>query len=55
MDTFAAASHASGAARDIPLTARAACSVCLTGLDVPSIEDSSLSQTLAVDYDLDAL
>jgi threonine synthase len=38
-----------------PMTARAACSACLTGLDVPSIEDSSLSQTLAVDYDVDAL
>jgi threonine synthase len=38
-----------------PLTARAACSVCLTDLDVPSIEDSSLSQTLAVVYDLDGL
>lgn len=38
-----------------PLTARAACAACLTGLDVPSIEDSSLSQTLAVDYDFDRL
>jgi threonine synthase len=36
-------------------TARAACDTCLVGLDVPSIEDSSLSQTLAVDYDIDAL
>jgi threonine synthase len=38
-----------------PRTARAACDTCLVGLDVPSIEDSSLSQTLAVDYDIDAL
>jgi threonine synthase len=38
-----------------PRTARAACDACLTGLDVPSIEDSSLSQTLAVEYDLEAI
>jgi threonine synthase len=38
-----------------PLTERAACAACLAGLDVPSIEDSSLSQTLAVDYDVPAL
>jgi threonine synthase len=38
-----------------PLTARAACDACLTGLDVASIEDSSLSQTLAVDYDIGGL
>jgi threonine synthase len=38
-----------------PLTARAACPGCLAGLDIPSIEDSSLSQTLAVEYDVAAL
>jgi threonine synthase len=38
-----------------PLRAQAACPACLTTLDVPSIEDSALSQTLAVEYDWDAL
>ncbi len=37
------------------MTALAACPACLAGLDVASIEDSSLSQTLTVEYDIEAL
>ena len=55
MDTFAVGLVCVRCGARYPLLARAACSSCLTGLDAPSIEDSSLSQTLAVEYDLDAL
>ena len=52
---FATALECIRCAARYPLTARAACPACLTGLDVASIEDSSLSQTLAVAYDLEGL
>jgi len=55
VDTFATGLVCVRCGARYPLAARAACSTCLTGLDAPSIEDSSLSQTLAVDYDIDAL
>jgi threonine synthase len=55
VDTFAVGLECVRCGTRYPLTPRAACSACLTGLDVPSIEDSSLSQTLAVAYDVDAL
>ena len=47
MDTFAAGLACVRCGARYPLAARAACEACLTGLDAPSIEDSSLSQTLA--------
>ena len=55
MDTFAVGLACVRCGARYPLLARAACAACLTGLDAPSIEDSSLSQTLAVGYDLDAV
>jgi threonine synthase len=55
VDTFAVGLVCVRCGARYPLVTRAACSACLTGLDVPSIEDSSLSQTLAVEYDVDAL
>jgi threonine synthase len=55
VDTFAAGLACVRCGARYPLAARAACEACLTGLDAPSIEDSSLSQTLAVCYDIDAL
>jgi len=55
VDTFAVGLTCVRCGARYPLLARAACAACLTGLDAPSIEDSSLSQTLAVEYDLDGV
>ena len=38
-----------------PLGVQAVCPACVKTLEVPSIEDSALSQTLAVEYDWGAL